>query len=314
MPRGERGGATSRAKSVASLDVDGGGAPLLVQSDGGAAADLTTNAQVTPAFRRVVHTSWARNIARHALTMGGVIETLGRVRWEVAGDCQSPVTAFYEGRPEGRIWSHPGAPIVARKNFEFRADGQDHDRPITVIMEVPCRRCTKCLRRRSAHWRLRAQAELSAAPRTWFGTLTLTPETHWTMQARAMSRLHAGGTLWELLSPDEQFTERHREISKEITLWLKRIRKESGAKLRYILVAEAHKSGLPHYHCLVHETGVDDCVRYRTLNGQWRLGFSRFELVDSASPAARYVCKYLSKTALARVRASVEYGNTALEA
>lgn len=146
--------------------------------------------------------------------------------------------------------------------------------------------------------------------RTWFLTLTLRPEEHFRMATQARHRLAGSGVDFDRLSLDRQFEERHREVNREITLYLKRVRKESGRKFRYFLVAERHRSGLPHYHALVHETALDGPIRAATLKSQWRLGFSQCKLVAETGDgrAASYVAKYLSKDALARVRASAGYG------
>lgn len=127
------------------------------------------------------------------------------------------------------------------------------------------------------------------------------------MVSRARQRLWSGGTDFDALSPHEQFMERMTEIGREVTLYLKRVRKESGARVRYLLVAEAHKTGLPHLHILVHEASPDKPVRHKTLEGQWKLGFTRFKLAHDVKTAS-YVCKYISKALLARVRASLRYG------
>ena len=129
------------------------------------------------------------------------------------------------------------------------------------------------------------------------------------MMCVARQRLVARAVDFDLLSISQQFQARHQAIGPELTLFLKRVRKESAAKLRYCLVAEAHKSGLPHYHLVVHETGGQP-VRHKTLQGQWKLGFSNWKLVDinDSGKTAAYVAKYLSKSALARVRASKHYG------
>lgn len=178
---------------------------------------------------------------------------------------------------------------------------------VTAEMEVRCRKCDNCLRTRAALWRGRAKTEIDAAPRTWFGTLTLAPEHHSRTVMLADRILRRGGERFEDLSSSEQFKWRHEMISKEITLWLKRVRKESGARLRYCLVAEAHKSGLPHYHMLVHEQAGSPPVRHKVLASQWRLGWNQFKLSDSG--AAFYVTKYLTKSSMARVRASRRYGS-----
>ena len=131
------------------------------------------------------------------------------------------------------------------------------------------------------------------------------------MLMMARQRLSERGTTFEALSPDEQFVERHASVSVELTKWVKRLRKNYGAPLRLLLVAEAHKSGLPHYHGLIHEQSPDHPLRHALLSESWRLGFTKFKLVPPDEGARRtswYVCKYLTKDNRARVRASVDYG------
>lgn len=178
-----------------------------------------------------------------------------------------------------------------------------------VDIDVKCRQCPNCLRARSWEWTQRARVEITQSQRTWFGTMTLRPDWHAQMLNRARQRLARQGVDFELLDIEERFKLQVAEVTTEVTLWLKRLRKESGAKLRYILVAEAHKNGLPHFHCLVHETLGSKPVLHRALSSQWKLGFTNFKVVEN-NAAASYVCKYLAKSALARVRASVRYGRT----
>lgn len=147
------------------------------------------------------------------------------------------------------------------------------------------------------------------ASRTWFGTLTLRPEEQYRMQMIATARTTSRRCeAFERLPPAKQFAAVHREIGAEITRYFKRVRQTSGAPLRYLLVAEAHKTGLPHYHMLVHERCMDSPVRKRTLQECWDLGFTNFKLAEKEH--AFYVCKYLAKQSLARVRASLRYGQS----
>jgi hypothetical protein len=137
----------------------------------------------------------------------------------------------------------------------------------------------------------------------------------------ASLRLAAQGVDFDDLPEAEQFRERHREIGPEITKWLKRVRKNSGASLRYVLVAEPHTGksgkgsganlGLPHYHLLIHEADESSPLRARHMRDSWSLGFSKVILVDQDAELrhAAYVAKYLSKSASARVRASQGYGH-----
>ena len=73
-------------------------------------ANLISNALLTPrAARRVVHSSWARALARHALQMGGERYSLHEIRWDCSGGCEAPVRVLFEGRPEARPFTHLGA-------------------------------------------------------------------------------------------------------------------------------------------------------------------------------------------------------------
>lgn len=177
---------------------------------------------------------------------------------------------------------------------------------------APCRECENCLRRRQQHWSLRAQAEWRNSIRTWFGTLTLSPDAHYRTKLMWATGYGAtNGVDFETLDPEAQFSARHSVISKEITDFVKRVRKNSEAELRFLCVTEAHKNGLPHYHMLVHEAVPTQPVRKLVLEQAWRLGFSQWRLVTDAK-AASYVTKYLGKSRMARVRASLDYGNHVL--
>lgn len=236
----------------------------------------------------------------------GRVARLGvpRVRWNVAGRCLRPVYREHVGSAAMR---KPGSVVKVHQRGPAIYDrGPSH----VLEMDVRCRQCVECLKARARHWKLRAQAEIKATEgRTWFGTLTLRPDAHFKAVSRARLRLAAQGIDFDRLDAKEQFSERVREIGPEITLWLKRVRKESGALLRYILVVEAHKSGLPHFHCLIHEVLPEGPVGERTLRKQWTGGFSMFKLVaQGINTAANYVTKYLTKSAISRVRASKGYG------
>lgn len=253
-----------------------------------------------------VGTDEARLRASLALSKGGT-KLAGRpvVAWSVAGDCDDPRLITFEGRK----W-------------------RDHDtwnQGMTahfLDMTVRCRRCKPCLRARAHHWAERAILETVQSQRTWFGTLTFSPAEQWATEARA--RVAAGDgwakpmprrygqsqAEWENRVREVNFIRMHNANGPLLTKWLKRVRKESGASLRYCLVAEAHKSGRPHYHVLVHERPGSPPLRHRTVSSQWKHGFSQFKLADEA--AARYVCKYLSKASEARIRASLNYGRVSL--
>lgn len=241
----------------------------------------------------VMRADMLRRLAARALENGGRLIGPITVEWDCAKQCESPIPR------------------------EFSAS-DDEDRPrnsghgFRVLLFVPCRNCSKCLWIRSQDWATRASIEVLRANRTWFGTMTLSPEMHYQMFLQAKYAALKRSIILDREPDGVQFVWRVKAINKEITLWQKRIRKNSGATLRFLNVAERHKSGMPHFHCLIHER--NGAVRWSELNGQWKLGFSKFKLVDDEKKAPMYVCKYLSKSKEARVRASLRYGKSALDA
>lgn len=216
-------------------------------------------------------------------------QAAGATEWHFEGDCTSPAVMRLAGRPDKVLVGL----------------GIEPDRAYVGYLHGRCRKCEMCLKHRSRLWAARAVDEIKCANRTWFGTLTVRPDDRVRLAYEAQLRISRGGSDWLTLTESEKFYETCRSISPELTKFIKRTRKNSGVPLRYLLVVEAHKDGFPHFHCLVHES--DGPVRKAVLDGAWKLGFSQFRLVKDAG-AAWYACKYLSKSALARIRASEQYG------
>lgn len=175
--------------------------------------------------------------------------------------------------------------------------------PPTLYMDaqLACRRCEHCLRKRAALWRARAKVELAVSTRTWFATFTVAPEHRLRVDILRQRRIVTPQT------DEEVFLHRHEVLRREFTLYWKRLRRKTRVPLRYLLVAEKHKDGWPHYHALVHERGP--MVTKRDLQAEWKIGFSSFKLVDLEDrDVAGYVTKYIAKQALARIRPSLRYG------
>lgn len=225
--------------------------------------------------------------------------TAGTFRRNMAGNCEQPKYVFSKG----------AKPLTYRTKSMTTGTIQSSEitEVITLETAVRCRMCPSCSRAKAYFWRMRAQNEISAANRTWFATYTFTPQWQVRLRYSAGLRLARSGIDLDALHPDEQ----HREISgfavKEFQLYIKRLRK-MGANIRYLLVVEAHKSGLPHLHALVHEPS--EPVRHASLTAQWSCGFSNIKLVAEFEnrKAAAYVTKYLTKSLQTRMRGSVGYG------
>jgi hypothetical protein len=237
-------------------------------------------------------------LASQATADGGVQRSLTTVTWDVAGRCQRPVYREMSFRPRP-VGMAPTEESVTSSSF---GQGMEFD--------VPCRSCEHCLKARAANWRFKCQNELREATRSWFITLTFRPELQYRAKCGVHLRLLERSTTWEETSEDEKFRLTAGELGKEITRYLKRLRK-AGARVRYCLVAEAHKSGLPHFHMLLHEVSEENPVRHKLLVDKWGCGFMNAKLTSNEPHVAYYVTKYLTKSARARIRASAEYGSNA---
>lgn len=269
------------------------------------------NAQVTPVRSKYLYPDRMRTLrirsyesgARHRTTRDDKV-VFGHLEANFAGSCQSPSTVQVQSRPE-----------LKRERFNVIHKG-NAQMSTAMTMEVRCRKCAACLKARAYHWRMRAVSEFRMNPgRTWFGTLTFSPENHMAIlnecrvgNIRKPDRLPNSmqGIDHDSLPETERFAALVAASGYRVGNMFKRLRKE-GHEFRYLLVAEAHASGRPHYHLLVHEKG--EPIPKRQLEAQWaREGFSSWRLVKD-DRAASYVCKYLAKSALARVRASLDYGS-----
>lgn len=225
------------------------------------------------------------------LSKGAVQHSRMRYEWDIGGDCISPRGRTITATPEADTG----------RDYGYKP-GKSHT--LTLLLHTRCRKCETCLAQRSSLWMGRALGEIRRANRTWMCTFTLAEDQQYLYGLRAVQAEKRRGNNWDDLSSDDQLLARHRAIQGELTKWFKRLRK-SGHSFRYLLVMEAHKSGLPHYHALLHEIG--DPISYRNLkSANWALGFTRFTVAETYS--CYYVTKYLAKDCKARVRASVAYG------
>lgn len=222
---------------------------------------------------------------------------LRRGTWDVSRECENPVPVTMTSRATGL------ARNITRKGVKGVP-------MIELNLLTPCRKCPTCLRKHAALWRGRALTEIEASERTWFGTLTCSPESHFWLDTLCASQVWNFGNM----PSGEKFKHQSKALGVEATKFLKRVRKESGHPFRYLLVTEIHNGertselirGRPHLHMLLHEfPGAP--LRKATLEKQWKLGFSSWRLTKDKE-AAFYVSKYISKAIDVRVRASIDYG------
>lgn len=246
---------------------------------------------------------------RRALGAGAERTGLLSARWVISGGCSNPFWTTYVGRPE----ANAGAFGAGSAGYFQYTPGQRG----TVHLDIAtrCRRCDNCRSKRSWEWRHRMTEELRYAVRSWYGTLTLRPAIQYRVLVEARQYMRKRGVDFDTLSDDEQFRIRARFALKEVTKYIKRFRKAAyGPKgkspFRWICVTERHKSGLPHFHMLVHEMEMRP-IPHRILAGTWGLGFEKWRLVkldENPKVVAGYLCKYLTKDFSTRIRCSEKYG------
>lgn len=271
-----------------------------------------------------------RELMARALAKGGTLRGRHAVKWDIAGNCL------------GREWIDANGEFrrskIVRTQYARAARGTPSGTPYAAIdLVVRCRKCEGCLAHRAWCWRYKARRECAFANRTWFGTLTFDFQRHIKADMQATIRLRKEGRDFASLSDEEKFAERTRELGRDLTLWLKRLRqslvdsaKRDGrsrppkSALRYIIVTERVPArrkdgtpnmlaGRPHFHALIHEMSADYKITWAAMDDRWQW-FSSFKLVPTkvskdTFKAVNYVTKYLTKEAITRVRVSFRYGH-----
>lgn len=246
-------------------------------------------------IRKEVHFSTIKRMIDRCLKSSGTVDPdiPTSYYWDIQGNCINPFVTEWYARNDLTLDRMKDIKRHTRRRLDLR-------------IRTRCRACQNCRNQRRNLWYARARSEIIASPRSWFGTLTIAPEhqDHFELLAKKASK--SKSVDWYTLSSRRQFQKIYEQISPEITRYLKRVRKKTKGKLRFVLVAEKHKSGKPHFHMLVHQDGAIP-ITYRDLSEQWHLGFTNFKLVDKPEIAG-YISKYISKAILCRVRASLKYG------
>lgn len=147
-----------------------------------------------------------------------------------------------------------------------------------IPMHVPCGQCIGCRLEHSRQWAIRCEHEAKMWPRNCFITLTYSNE-----------YLPAGSTL----------------VRRDVTLFLKRLRKRFGSGIRYYGCGEyGEKFARPHYHLVLFNHDFDDRKLFKMsgkfglyvsaeLQKLWPYGHS--VVADFSFEVAAYVSRYVTK-------------------
>lgn len=235
-----------------------------------------------------------------ALKGGRIGKSLFLANWEPY--CDKPVVI------DRRIDSREAVSLATVGGVRVR----DEVSAMEVSMNVPCRKCEKCLQFRQMQWRERAIVEIGRAKRTWWITLTIDPQmlANISMEARGTSTIDFEAAAYSRVQ--RYFKRLRKKFRKKADRILDSEGKVVGhnyAQFRYLAVFElGKKTGRPHYHLLLHETGTRPCLKAH-IESQWRSNVhARLVGSGEALRRASYVTKYATKSFEISPRASVRYG------
>lgn len=241
----------------------------------------------------------------------GLLEPVGLRQWRahLAGNCTAP----FERRLIGAVNAY------SRRKHRKSAG-------IVLTEEYRCGKCGPCREHRRKTWMARAVVEHNRSARSWMVTFTLSPAWQAELSVKAdklYRQKHANADL--PTSKQERLDLKMRVLKRLIGRWLRVLAGpgSTASKRAYVLVAELHKSGEPHFHMLIHEREAGSIFRdedcHFTRRGEyfvgdesrakklWRFGFCRISMCKDEAGAV-YVMKYLAKTQTYRVAASQHYG------
>lgn len=186
---------------------------------------------------------------------------------------------------EAYFFDEQGHKTEIQHNFLY------HNPNVQVVrefIEIPCGQCWECRLQYSRMWAERIMLEATAHEHTWFVTLTYNDE-------------HLPSNFSGL----PEFENLRSLQPEDMTLFLKRLRTNSGQKFRYYYAGEyGSKSGRPHYHMILFGFEFDDLELYKRtsfgdlktsqfLEKTWGKGFCTIAecTYETAAYTARYVMK-----------------------
>lgn len=162
-----------------------------------------------------------------------------------------------------------------------------------VLVKLPCKQCIGCRLDYSRQWADRCMLEMQSHEESWFLTLTYDddhlPKTY-------QARLETG----EVIAPVATL------VPRDLQLFFKRLRFNSGQKIRYFACGEYGSQTMrPHYHAIVFGLSIPDKVPYAKsalgyqyynsalLDATWRQGYVVVGEAtwDTCAYTARYILK-----------------------
>lgn len=145
------------------------------------------------------------------------------------------------------------------------------------MITVPCRKCAACKANKRSEWYIRLKMESKDHDSIYFVTLTYSDNN------LTFKPYHIGDGEYKMLASLHK---------RDVQLFLKRLRKNTGQKLRYFVCGEyGEKTLRPHYHMILF--GLDSKQKDVEILKAWQKGHVRVDPISEAR--MKYVTGYVLK-------------------
>lgn len=142
-----------------------------------------------------------------------------------------------------------------------------------------CGQCLNCRKQKALEWQIRAYHELIENPKAIFITLTYKPKNLKITAKKAMNQYDKRGTL----DPED------------ITKFMKKLRKKTAQKLRYIYCGEyGEQKWRPHYHMIIYGISKEEISR-EEIEKIWKLGHVDKSEETVTKNVISYIVGYMNK-------------------
>lgn len=220
--------------------------------------------------------------------------------------CYHPIKGFIIGqtinnKKELIITSYDIDHIELLTNGKYRQCVDPHrsphaERVFREFIEIPCGRCIGCRLAYSRQWADRCMCEKENHDESWFVTLTYSPENM---------------PYSEYIDNDGVITDVGTLVKRDFQLFMKRLRKNTGQKVRYFAAGEyGSETARPHYHAIIFGLHLDDLTVYKrnfqgdiyynseTLSKIWNQG--HVVIAEVTWESCAYVARYIMKKQLGK--------------
>lgn len=220
--------------------------------------------------------------------------------------CSKPMIRFYN--PDDREQSGQVYGLARFFKERLKTDREPNYEELMYnprVMLIPCGTCDQCKRMKREDWATRMELEAKSyrQDEVYFITLTYSDENIPNLNLETGEIRRGKSIRWKGGS------ERPQEVQtlsiEDVQLFVKRLRKGSGARLRYFLAGEyGEKTCRPHYHMIlygwrptdlepIHKLAKSSHFTSKWLSDKW--GYGQIDIAPAVAATYAYVAGYVTK-------------------